>query len=109
MRFGGGVVAVVVVPGIRVGNTDDDETAADAGDVRALVGNGFRDVTRIAAGRPEIWRDICLTNRDAILEGLLRLGEMLDEARRRIAAGAPHEVESLFEAGRIARRKALGE
>lgn len=85
------------------------ELAADAGDVRALVGNGFRDVTRIAEGRPEIWRDICLTNRDAILEGLLRLGEMIDEARRRIAGGSPHEIESLFEAGRVARKKALGE
>lgn len=33
---------------------------------RRAVGQGFLDTTRIAAGDPEMWRDICLTNADAI-------------------------------------------
>ncbi|MDX9973539.1 MAG: prephenate dehydrogenase/arogenate dehydrogenase family protein [FCB group bacterium] len=85
------------------------ELAANAGDVKDVVGNGFRDVTRIAAGRPELWRDICLTNRDAILEGLLRLGERLDEVRRMIANNATHELEEFFKTGEESRREALGE
>lgn len=85
------------------------ELAANAGDVTNVVGNGFRDVTRIAAGRPELWRDICLTNRDAILEGLLRLGERLDEVRRMIANNATHELEDFFKTGEESRREALGE
>lgn len=83
--------------------------AANAGDVKALIGKGFQDVTRIAEGRPEIWRDICLTNRDAILEGLLRLTEQLDEVRGMISNGAGHELEEFFKEGQQARREALGE
>lgn len=85
------------------------ELAADAGDVRAVAGGGFRDVTRVAAGRPELWRDICLTNRDAILEGLLRLGERIDEVRRMIIHGAAHDLEEFFKAGQEARKQVLGE
>lgn len=32
----------------------------------ALIAGGFRDGTRVAAGSPEMWRDICLANRAAI-------------------------------------------
>ena len=35
-----------------------------------LAAGGFRDMTRIAAGHPGIWPDICAENRDAILDGL---------------------------------------
>lgn len=34
------------------------------------AGAGFRDFTRIAASSPEMWRDICMANRDAILKEL---------------------------------------
>ena len=42
-------------------------TADDAATRLALAGSGFRDFTRIAAGSPEMWRDIFLSNRDAML------------------------------------------
>lgn len=45
-----------------------------------LAAGGFRDTTRIAAGSPEIWRDICVTNRDAILEVL----DILEEKSRHL-------------------------
>lgn len=35
-----------------------------------LAAGGFRDMTRIASGRPEIWLDICEQNRDSIMRGL---------------------------------------
>ena len=36
----------------------------------AMAGAGFRDFTRIAAASPEMWRDVCLNNRDAIVADL---------------------------------------
>ncbi len=39
-------------------------------DLAGYCGTGFKDTTRIAAGRPELWRDICLLNREAVLKGL---------------------------------------
>ncbi|MHB8621972.1 MAG: prephenate dehydrogenase [Sulfuricaulis sp.] len=39
--------------------------------------NGFRDTTRIAASDPVMWRDICLTNRDALLSALRQYREDL--------------------------------
>ena len=44
--------------------------AADAATRLDLAGSGFRDFTRIAAGSPEMWRDIFLSNRDAMLAEL---------------------------------------
>ena len=74
-----------------------------------MAGPGFRDVTRIAASRPEIWRDICLTNRTALLQGLEELTQDLlritDQIRTEDASG----IEAFFEAGRTARREVIGE
>src|SRR4029077_18042612 len=41
----------------------------DAAEVFRYAASGFRDFTRIAAGSPEMWRDISLPNRDALLGG----------------------------------------
>lgn len=85
------------------------ELAAGAGDVHALVGRGFRDVTRIAAGRPEIWRDICLTNRKAIVEGLDETAGQITAVRQLIEEGSADELEAFFRSAQAARSKALGE
>ena len=44
-----------------------------------LAAGGFRDTTRIAAGNPDMWRDIFITNRDCILEALSVFKTRLDE------------------------------
>jgi prephenate dehydrogenase len=46
-----------------------------------LAAGGFRDMTRIAAGHPTIWLDICAENRDAIVDVLGQLIEALSEMR----------------------------
>ena len=43
-------------------STDDPES------LLRFAGSGFRDFTRIASSSPEMWRDICLANREALLE-----------------------------------------
>ncbi len=40
------------------------------GEAAKLAGSGFRDMTRLAAGDPEMYRDICLTNLSAIQDFL---------------------------------------
>ncbi|MCC6797637.1 MAG: prephenate dehydrogenase/arogenate dehydrogenase family protein [Candidatus Hydrogenedentes bacterium] len=85
------------------------EQAANAGDVKHLVGKGFRDVTRIAEGRAEIWRDICLTNRNAIAKGLREFGAQLNAVREMIEHGEADDLDRFFQAAQAARRKVLDE
>ncbi len=47
-----------------------ESTRVGSLDLAGYCGSGFKDTTRIAAGRPELWRDICLLNREAVLKGL---------------------------------------
>lgn len=56
--------------------------ANDSTDRLAIAGSGFRDFTRIAAGSPEMWRDIFLSNRDAMKAELEQVRAVLDEAER---------------------------
>lgn len=52
-----------------------------------LAAGGFRDMTRISAGRPSIWPDICVANRDAIVDGLDGLIHRLTDVRGKVLAG----------------------
>lgn len=76
---------------------------------REVVGAGFRDVTRVAAGRPELWRDICLTNRESILQALDEFGERLRAFRDQIERSAAEQLEAAFESAQAARARVLGE
>jgi prephenate dehydrogenase len=59
-----------------------------------LAAGGFRDMTRIAAGQPSIWPDICEDNAEAIVATLDLLIEALGAMRRRVAE---HDHDSLLE------------
>jgi prephenate dehydrogenase len=50
-----------------------------------LAAGGFRDASRLAAGSPEMYRDICLTNREAIVDWLDSYIATLTTLRRQIA------------------------
>ena len=75
--------------------------------IQPFVGSGFRDLTRLAEGRPEIWRDICLTNADAVSGSLRDLIHRLDEVAQAIEDGDAAALQTFFEQGRDARSKAL--
>ncbi|MDR1367758.1 MAG: prephenate dehydrogenase/arogenate dehydrogenase family protein, partial [Candidatus Accumulibacter sp.] len=65
--------------------------------------SGFRDFTRIAGSHPEMWRDICLANRQALLGELDQyLGE-LALIRSLLLSGNGERLEKLFEEARQAR------
>ena len=57
-------------------------TAEEHVAVLRLAAGGFRDMTRVASGQPQIWIDICRENRDAILDALDGMISGLIEMRR---------------------------
>ena len=69
-----------------------------------FAASGFRDFTRIAASHPEMWRDICLANRTALLEELDRYRAQLDDLRAALARSDGTALEETFSVARQARR-----
>lgn len=61
-----------------------------------LAARGFRDTTRIAAGSPELWRQIVFDNRAPILAALDTVLTCLEEFRAAIAAGDQTRVTELL-------------
>ncbi len=70
-----------------------------------FAGPGFRDMTRIAASSPEMWRDVCLANRGALLELLDALRARLDQVRSQLAQQDGEALERLFARAREARQR----
>ncbi|MDR1367949.1 MAG: prephenate dehydrogenase/arogenate dehydrogenase family protein [Candidatus Accumulibacter sp.] len=69
-----------------------------------FAAGGFRDFTRIAASHPEMWRDICLSNREAIADELDRYSSRLRDLRSAIERGDGAAIETIFGVARAARR-----
>ncbi len=67
------------------------------------AGAGLRDATRIAGSHPEMWRDITLANRDALLDELDALGEKLKAMRALVAEKDGAALEQVFSRARQAR------
>ena len=78
--------------------------ADDAAGRLALAGSGFRDFTRIAAGSPEMWRDIFLSNRTALGGELAAVRAVLDDIERAMADGDGDALEALLGRAAQARR-----
>lgn len=68
---------------------------------------GFRDFTRIASSHPEMWRDICIANKDALLVEIDRYAMQLAALRPLIARGDAQALEQLFSDARAARGRWL--
>jgi cyclohexadieny/prephenate dehydrogenase len=76
-----------------VGTADELEGVTQS-EVLKFSAGGFRDFTRIAASDPTMWRDVFLTNKDAVLEMLGTFNEDLAKLTRAIRRG---DGEALFE------------
>ncbi|MDT8388349.1 MAG: prephenate dehydrogenase/arogenate dehydrogenase family protein [Thiogranum sp.] len=64
---------------------------------------GFRDFTRIASSDPVMWRDICLANRDAVLDLLHHFGKDLDVLASAIRNRDEKSILQLFQDAKAAR------
>ncbi len=67
------------------------------------IGNGFRDMTRIAASDPVMWRDICLANRAALLQAISGYRGQLDKLAQVIEKGDGRKLEEFFTHARTVR------
>jgi prephenate dehydrogenase len=77
---------------------------ADARSLLAHAGSGFRDFTRLAASNAEMWRDICLANRAALLGELRRYQDELARLGAMLEQGDAAALERAFTESRAARR-----
>ena len=77
-------------------------TEGTALDPLAYAGSAFADLTRVAASPVEMWRDICLANREALLEAITGFEQAL--ARMKAAVSA-HDAEALSAAIERARQE----
>jgi prephenate dehydrogenase len=68
---------------------------------------GFRDFTRIASSHAEMWRDICVANREPLLAELDRYAEKLRALRPLLERGDGAALEQLFAEARAARERWL--
>jgi hypothetical protein len=89
-----------------VGTADDLGTVTQS-EVIKYSASGFRDFTRLAASDPTMWRDVCLHNKDAILEMLARFSEDLAYLQRAIRWGEGDKIFDLFTRTRAIRRSII--
>jgi len=76
-------------------------------DVIKYSASGFRDFTRLAASDPVMWRDVCLHNKDAILEMLARFSEDLSSLRAAIRRSDGEALQSIFTKTRDIRKSII--
>ena len=80
-------------------------TQASHPQTQSLTAGSFADGTRVAASSPELWRDVCLTNREALLASLRGFRAELDVLEAAVIESDAAAIEAFFAAG----AKAKGE
>ena len=91
-----------------VGTASDLEDVTQSEVIKYSAG-GFRDFTRIAASDPTMWRDVFLSNKDAVLEMLQRFTEDLTALQRAIRVGDGEALFDHFTRTRAIRRSIIAE
>lgn len=79
----------------------------DAKRLLGFSGGGLRDTVRIAGSSPEMWRDICTANREALVPLVDGTIAELEAARDALAAGDGETLEAMFRSAREARSRWL--
>ena len=72
-----------------------------------VVASGFMDMTRPAGGEPEMWLDIFLTNRKAIISALYKFDDAMVEFRDMLELGDIKAIQRLLEKAKKRRGKTI--
>jgi prephenate dehydrogenase len=73
-----------------------------------VAGRGFRDLTRIASGSPDLWTEILLANRHELLNHLQRFRGRLDEAVELLQTNDAKSLQALLNAAKRNRDRLIG-
>jgi cyclohexadieny/prephenate dehydrogenase len=87
--------------------TADDLAEETKEAVMKFAASGFRDFTRIAASDVDMWRDVFLNNREALLEMLARFSEDAHALGRAVRYGQAEFIEDRIRRGRKIRRELI--
>jgi len=79
----------------------------DAKRLLGFSGGGLRDTVRIAGSSPEMWRDICIANRAALVPLIDGYISELEASRAALVAGDGESLEQMFSAAQKARTRWL--
>jgi len=71
----------------------------------AVAARGFKDTTRVAASDPDVWREILLANRDAVVASVAAFRAALDDLERLVARGDGVALTALLARVKAAREK----
>ena len=86
---------------------DELATRPNAKTLFSFAASGFRDFTRIASSSPEMWRDIALNNRDALLRELNAYEAHIIDVRKALESNNGEALEMLMARARQARDRWL--
>ncbi len=95
--------------GSRADNAFSTDDMIRSSELLRFAGSGFRDFTRIAASSPEMWRDICLGNREVLFKQIDAYQNELAALREMLARGDGDALERVFSGARETRRQWLKE
>lgn len=78
-------------------------TLQESEEIFRYAAGGFHDFTRIASSDPVMWRDVCLTNREAVLSMMDKLMADLAQVRDQIEQTDADAIEKMFSRAKSAR------
>ena len=82
---------------------DDIASRPNAAELFSFAASGFRDFTRIAGSSPEMWRDISLANRTALLGEISAFENELSQLKQLLKVEDGAGLQALFERASVAR------
>ena len=82
---------------------DDIASRPNAEQLFSFAASGFRDFTRIAGSSPEMWRDITLANKDALLKEVSAFENELTQLKQLLKNDNVNGLQALFERASVAR------
>jgi prephenate dehydrogenase len=84
-----------------------DAVSREAPGALGIAARGFKDTTRIAAGDPQMWQEIFLTNRPALTRAIDAFRRALDDLDGLVQRGDPAGLETALARIKAAREAVL--
>jgi len=76
------------------------DSDSESGTMKLIAAGGFKDITRIASSSPEMWEQICMTNRENLSDFITKYVDSLIEIKKDIDSADKQAVNNLFQTSR---------